>query len=267
MASRTIRKYVWLIETIKRYGGAATYEQLNESWTKSSLNEYGEELPKRTLLCQIQAIMEEFDIEIYCDRKDGYRYKIRNGVDSISASGNALVDYIILNNALKNSPVLREKIKFSEIVNPTCLVTVIRAIELSRKIKVKYFYSTEPFKRLQRQYGLPVDDSKYTDINHEYIVEPYRLLLFRSWILICYIPSLKRLGFFSLYRLIDVKILEDCFAAPDNFDIDKCCKEFKNTDHHPVLQFKDDSDGFIFDYINFLEEEEIYKKSRAIPEK
>lgn len=75
MANNLFKKYLWLMNTIKSFG-PISYESINRLWERSTLNELGEELPKKTFHNQLNAISDLFDIEILCDRKNGYRYYI-----------------------------------------------------------------------------------------------------------------------------------------------------------------------------------------------
>lgn len=75
MANNLFKKYLWLMNTIKSFG-PISYDSINRLWERSALNELGEELPKKTFHNQLNAISDLFDIEILCDRKNGYRYYI-----------------------------------------------------------------------------------------------------------------------------------------------------------------------------------------------
>ena len=46
-AATLFNRYVWLVDTIYR-AGRITFEEINERWQRSSLNETGEELPLPT---------------------------------------------------------------------------------------------------------------------------------------------------------------------------------------------------------------------------
>ena len=74
--SNLFGRYVWLIDTIRSHG-RITYNEINELWQQSGLS-YGEELPWRTFMHHKKAIMEIFDINIECDKKDGYKYYLED---------------------------------------------------------------------------------------------------------------------------------------------------------------------------------------------
>ena len=56
-------RYVWLIDTIYR-AGRITFEEINERWLHSSLNDTEEDLPLKTFHNHKNAIQQMFDINI-----------------------------------------------------------------------------------------------------------------------------------------------------------------------------------------------------------
>lgn len=48
MAKEIFRRYIWLVDTIRR-GKGLTFEEINNAWQRSCLNEYGTELSKEHL--------------------------------------------------------------------------------------------------------------------------------------------------------------------------------------------------------------------------
>lgn len=65
MAQLQLRRYIWLIDTVRSAGqDGITFEEINRKWMRSILNEDGKPLPLRTFHDQRNAILEEFDIEI-----------------------------------------------------------------------------------------------------------------------------------------------------------------------------------------------------------
>ena len=73
--SNLFNRYVWLVDTIYRRG-RITFEEINERWMRSQLNETGDEIPLRTFHNHRKAIEQMFDINIECDKRDGYVYYI-----------------------------------------------------------------------------------------------------------------------------------------------------------------------------------------------
>ena len=71
MAKNYFNRYVWLIETIHRYGHI-TLKDISRKWEQSALNDDGEPLAERTFHNHRLAIEESFGIELRCDRSLGY---------------------------------------------------------------------------------------------------------------------------------------------------------------------------------------------------
>lgn len=95
-----ISRYIWIVDTITRYG-KLTRQELNGLWRRSSLSD-GEDLPERTFFHYRRAIEDNFHIEIKCDRQG--RYFIDNGEDANNKTlSNWLLDSYAVNNAMKET--------------------------------------------------------------------------------------------------------------------------------------------------------------------
>ena len=79
--ARLFNRYVWLVDLIYRYNHKITFEEINDRWINSDLNSSGEELPLKTFHNHKTAISDMFDIDIECDRRNGYTYYIDNADD------------------------------------------------------------------------------------------------------------------------------------------------------------------------------------------
>ena len=73
-------RYVWLVDTVYQ-AGKTTFEAINDKWSRSILNESGEDIPLRTFHNHRKAIEQMFDINIECDKKNSYVYYIENSDD------------------------------------------------------------------------------------------------------------------------------------------------------------------------------------------
>ena len=71
--SNLFNRYVWLVDIIYRRE-RITFEEINDYWLRSSLNLTGDDIPLRTFHNHRKAIEQMFDINIECDKWDGYRY-------------------------------------------------------------------------------------------------------------------------------------------------------------------------------------------------
>jgi hypothetical protein len=70
-------KYVWLIDLLKN-GAALTIDEICDEWRNSRFAYNNEPLEKRTLHRWRDSILDLLGIEIRCDAKDQYRYRIVN---------------------------------------------------------------------------------------------------------------------------------------------------------------------------------------------
>ena len=72
MARNLLSRYIWLVDTIRRYGHI-TRRQLDEAWRRSPYSD-GDPLPRRTFYNYRQAIEELFNITIGYNATDNTYY-------------------------------------------------------------------------------------------------------------------------------------------------------------------------------------------------
>lgn len=63
MVELLLKRYLWLIDTLKR-NGELTFEEISDKWDNSSVNDNGIVLTKRTFYNHCQAIARHFGIDI-----------------------------------------------------------------------------------------------------------------------------------------------------------------------------------------------------------
>ena len=136
MAKQLLRRYIWLIDTIRSADGI-TFEEINSRWLRSSLNEDGKVLPKRTFHDHIDAILDEFDIEIACDRNDGYRYRIRE-YEEYGSIRKTMVDALVLNNSVREHPEIGGRIIFHDQSHGGNLPGILQGLRDRRIIRFRY---------------------------------------------------------------------------------------------------------------------------------
>ena len=124
MAANLFGRYVWLIDTLRRYK-RLTFQEISELWQESGLG-YGEELPLRTFHNHQKAIKDIFDVYIECDRKDGYRYYID---EPERLEGNNLQSWLISSyatlNQIQADNKLEDRIIFEDIPSGQTWLTPI----------------------------------------------------------------------------------------------------------------------------------------------
>ncbi|MBD5250863.1 MAG: hypothetical protein HDS56_06770 [Barnesiella sp.] len=78
MVDILLKRYIWLIDTLRKRG-EMTYDEIASAWSHSSVNDNGTELSKRTFYIHCQAIARHFGIDIECRRGRGLNlYRISN---------------------------------------------------------------------------------------------------------------------------------------------------------------------------------------------
>lgn len=132
-------RYVWLVDTIYR-AGRLSFEEINERWVRSSLNDTGEELPLKTFHNHKNAIQQVFDINIACDRRAGYLYYIENAEDMKRGGVRTwLLNTFAVNQLVNESRRLKRRILFEEIPSGQRYLTqIIEAMRDSRTLELTY---------------------------------------------------------------------------------------------------------------------------------
>jgi predicted DNA-binding transcriptional regulator YafY len=70
-----LKQYFWLADLIDSSDGI-TLKDISDKWESSSYNSTGKPYARRTFVAHLEAIQELFDMIIYCDRSDGFKYKV-----------------------------------------------------------------------------------------------------------------------------------------------------------------------------------------------
>ena len=145
MAKNYFNRYVWLIDTINRYGHISR-EEIGRLWKRSNLNATGEDLYERTFHNHREAILETFGIEIKCDRSLGYY--IANSED-LEGDGirQWLLESLSMNNLLNESSDMRDRILFEKIPSSQkWLPVIVNAMRDGKAIDITYqsFRRDEP---------------------------------------------------------------------------------------------------------------------------
>lgn len=161
MAKNLFNKYIWLINTIYR-AGKITFEEINARWLRNDMS-CGEEISLRTFHNHRRAIEEMFDINIECNRRDGYNYYIEN-VEDIEKNSvkNWLLNSFAINNLINESHRLKRRILFEDIPSgKQYLNSIIDAMQDNRSIEITYqsYWKDEPNSFIIEPYCLKVLDN------------------------------------------------------------------------------------------------------------
>lgn len=221
MAANIFGRYVWLIDTLRRYK-RLTFKEICSLWQESGLS-YGEELPLRTFHRHQDAIKDIFDVYIECDKKDGYRYYID---EPERLESNNLYNWLISSystlNQIKADSKLENRIIFENIPSgQTWLTHIAEAMRNNRVLSITYHgfgksesttFDIEPYclKVAHRRWYVLARSPYYSERNKEKGIKPYDV--FRIY---------------ALDRIMDIQDTDKTFEMNKDFDATKyfegCC--------------------------------------------
>lgn len=199
--SHLFNRYVWLVNIIYR-SGKITFEEICNKWTRSVLNQLGEEFPLRTFHNHRKAIEQMFDINIECDKRNGYSYFIENSEDMKRGGVRSwLLNTFAINNLINESHKLKHRILFEQIPSGQhYLVPIIEAMREGRTIEITYqsFWRDEP---------------------STFEVEPWCVKVFKQrWYLVAKSVAYDHPRIYSLDRVSWLQQTENRFKLPKDFD-------------------------------------------------
>lgn len=203
MSASLIRKYIWLVETLRRYG-RVTRSRLDELWRKSPFSQ-GEGLPRRTLFNYRAAAEELFGIEILIDPRT-FEYYLAESEDTHDARlAEWLLDSTATANLLTGSRNLAGRIHLESTPSAHVhLASIVEAMQANQRIRFAYQSYTRP---------VPTRDIFF---------EPYFVKLFRQrWYVIGLHVESGKIRTYALDRIIELTSLEVTFEIPEGFDADE----------------------------------------------
>lgn len=200
--SNLFNRYVWLVDVIYRTG-QITFEQINEKWAHSQLNDGGEDIPLRTFHNHRKAIEQMFDINIECDTHNGYTYYIENA-DDMERGGvrSWLLNTFAVNNLINESHKLKHRILFEQIPSGQQFLTpIIEAMRDGVAINMTY-------------------QSYWRDEPNDFDVEPYCVKVFKQrWYLVARSPYYDKVMIYALDRVLSLDTTPDRkFKMPKEFN-------------------------------------------------
>lgn len=190
-----IGRYIWIIDTLKRYG-KLTREEIDRLWQRSPISG-GNPMPPRSFYHYRRSIEENFNIDILCDSAG--RYYISEDTDRTSRSfTNLMLDSFALGSALRESPLPPDRVEVEDVPSAReFLPLVMEAIASSAKIVFTY----SGFNRSRAETGI---------IFHPYFLKRYK----QRW----YVIGLKERGrsirTYALDRIREMKFTGDNFRMP-----------------------------------------------------
>ena len=199
MGRGLINKYIWILDTVQRYG-RITRSELNDLWIKSDISN-GEKLVRRTFYNYREGIAEIFNVDIECDPST-FEYYIKDSGEQADKMLNWLIDTASMSGMLSNSKDIADRIVLEDVPSARKnLPVMIQAMTENRRVKFTYM----PYTRVNPTPGV--------------VIEPYFVRLFNQlWYVIGYNRKDRKMKTYSLDRMSDVVIMQDNFDMPATFD-------------------------------------------------
>ncbi len=207
MARNLIYRYIWLIDTIERYG-SLSLTRLNELWVNSTVGDKNP-LPRRTFYNHRRAIAETFGIAIECDPRT-YEYFIdRENTELDLRRQQWLLDSMSLSGMLSDAGDVSTRIVLENVPSARkYLPLVIDAMRQNKRISFSY----KPYTRLT--------------VTRNVVIEPYFVKIFRQlWYVVGYNVRDARVKTYALDRMSDLLLTSTTFSLPKGFDAQSFFKD------------------------------------------
>ena len=205
-----MRKYVWVIDTILRYG-KVSFKDLSKMWANSEMGR-GVKLPKRTFDNWRYVISDLFGIDIENENCGEYRYYIdKDNIREFRKDQRRawLYDTFCVSNALANSQSIKNRIVLEYVPSgQEFLQPVIGAMKENTKLDITYY-------------------NYWKDEESRFLVQPYCVKLFRQrWYMIGK-PDYneENLRIYSLDRIIELHRTDKTFKMPKNWSAEEYFKD------------------------------------------
>lgn len=220
---RLMRRYVWLVETIRR-AGRISLDEINSRWLSNyALNpDHEAEIPERTFHRHREAVSEMFGIEISCDRASN-TYCIKDDSALLGPSfTNWLFNGLALDNELMSNEGVKRKILFEDTPGGVeHRPAIIEALSTNHVLRLRY-----------RSYNNPVET--------EWEIEPCGMKQYRRrWYVIgCKVGEDSPLTF-ALDRIISLQIADRIFEPDNGEDVNSLFSEVVGVFVDPDLDVED----------------------------
>lgn len=205
MVTLLLKRYLWLVDTLRKYPEGLTLVNINERWTESELyRDCGEtEIDRRTFYNHRIAISEQFGIDIETIKAGPYsRYKI----DKDSLNHNQTLDWLLSTMATENLITQSRNLSDKILLEPADkgdvhlnVITEALRVNLILEIDYQSFHVGSP--------------------NHRSIlIAPLALKMFRRrWYLLSRTLGTNELRLYALDRLTKCLLTDKFFDYPIDF--------------------------------------------------
>jgi len=221
------RKHIWLLETLKRFK-RLSYEDINEKWLNSSLNDLGESLSKRTLNNHINAILITYGIEIVCEKGGLYRYYIVDSDDRvIKAQQDAFITTSMIQSCMGDGNI-KGRVLMPNLFNSDKLSICTQAMNEGKKLQIREYIDMSEVRR----------DDGTTPQNKDEIwtIEPYfTYYALYDWYVVGYCRPLEKIVAIKFCYIIDISIREELsFDFPKDFICSKWITDLQSQEKPPM---------------------------------
>lgn len=199
MAVQLINRYIWLVETVRRYGRISRKE-LNKCWERSALSE-GRPLTRRTFYNYRQAVEDVFGVTISCDPVT-YEYYIVDDDTHTSRVNDWLLNTRAMAHMLEDARDISDRIFLEEIPSARQhLPVIIEAIRGKNVLVMDY----QSFTRSKPTTGIEL---------HPYLVKLFR----QRWYVTGYNVADGKIKTYALDRVLRCNVSVDTFTEASDFD-------------------------------------------------
>lgn len=201
MARDLLNRYIWIVDTIKRFGRISRKE-LDQRWANSPYANGESRIPRRTFYNYRQAIEELFSVTITCDPVT-YEYYIEEEPGSAGEQiTNWLLNASATSNVLQGSREIASRIMLEDVPSAReHLSGMMEALRDRRAVTFDY----HPYSRVNPNRGVEI--------------EPWFLRIYRQiWYVTGRETSSGKDKTYSLDRIRNLKILQRTFPLPANAD-------------------------------------------------
>lgn len=199
MSKELINRYVWLVDTIRRYGRISR-KDLDACWRRSTFGN-GRPMPRRTFYNYRQGVEQLFGLTIECD-STSYEYYISEDDPHDRSVTDWLLDSSAMSHVLTGARDVAGRIFLEEVPSSRVFLgVVIDALRESRRLKFDY----HPYTRSKPTAGI--------------VLEPYLLKIFRQrWYVAGRNVAEDRIKTYALDRMNSCVITTDSFTPDPAFD-------------------------------------------------
>lgn len=236
MAENKFRRYLWLLSTIKSFG-PLNFEDINYYWHRSTLNEDGVGLPKKTFFNHCQAISEIFNIDIICDRKNGYKYYIDECLQADKWQAGFLNE-LVIQESISENPLMRDKILDLDVKVEPKLPLFVNLIKDRAAIRFRFFTDLSA---LRKESG--TDEPKDIEMQFTNFFPLGLIQAERTWFVIGLFAKENGWRRYSVYKVedvTDISVIPDK-AIPD-YPLDFTPQAFLDSFEYPNDYWFDETD-------------------------